>query len=295
MRRLGGGALAGVALAGTLVLFGCGSGGGGPEDEGGSATAVQVDKSFWHRGFKVTLGRAAVVPVQSGNGSPSDAAPAVTIEARLQNLGTDTAEFTSELVLSSGGHHFTEAAPQQELPRVPGQSSQSGTIAFVVDEQFQLGEAILTIGGSDERQAVVPLAGSDGLISLEPRSFVVSGKASDGPDFYATVQQGELRADNPEGHGQAKASREYVRLHFTVTNDSPGMLAVLYGNNNRLKLPDGSSVGISVSCGNPQLHPGPHSTAVGGLVCFEVPSPAEGDYLYAISDDDAEGFEFTIA
>jgi hypothetical protein len=295
MRRLGGGALAGLALAGTLVLFGCGSGGGAGENGGGSATEVQVEKSFWHRGFKVTLGGAKVMSGESADGTPSDALPAVTIEATFQNLGNDALEFPSEMVLSSAGEHYTEAAAQQELPKVPGQASERGTIAFVVGAGFQLGEAVLTVGASDERQAVVPLSRSEGLISLEPRSFAVSGRAHSGPNFYSTVQQGEVRADNPRWHTQAEADHEYVWLHFTVTNDSGGMLAVLYGLSNRLKLPDGSSVSVDVTCGRPQLHPGPHSTADGGLACFHVPSPVGGEYLYAISDDDAEGLEFTIA
>jgi hypothetical protein len=294
MKHAGGRVIVGLALAATMALVGCGEGGGGANDEAGPATNVAVDKSFWHRGFKVTLGQAAIVQ-PAAEATPSDEEPAVTIEATFQNLGDDGLEFPSEMVLTSAGKHYTEAAAQQDLPTVPGQASQAGTIAFVVDEQFRLAEAVLTVGASDERQAVVPLSRSEGLISLEPRSFAVDGKASDGPNFYSTVQRGEVRADNPRWHTEAEADHEYVWLHFTVTNDSGGALAVLYALSNRLKLPDGSSVSVDVTCGNPQLHPGPHSTADGGLACFHVPSPAAGEYVYAISDNDAEGLEFTIA
>ena len=284
-----------LALAASLALTGCGEGAGDGGGNAADARTVKVAKSFWHSGFKVTLGTATVVsPPTTGTPAVTEP-PTMTIEATFQNLGESNHAFPSPMVISSAGKHHTQAGPQQELPVIPGQASQSGTIAFVVDESFRLLDAVLTVGSADRRQAVVPLTSADGLVSLAPRAFEVNGKASNGPDFYATVESGELRADNPEGYGEAKAGNEFLRLRFSVTNDGPGMLAILYGLSNRLSLPDGSSVGITTLCGNPQLHPGPHATAREGVVCFEVPAPAGGEYLYAITGDDAEGLRFTIA
>ncbi len=293
--RLGTALAVPLALAAALTLIGCGDGAGDGGGAGAEGKTIEVGKSFWHSGFKVTLSTATVVSPEATTTPAAMKPSSVTIEAMFQNLGPSTTAFRAPMVLSSAGKHHTQAGPQQELPKVPGQARQSGTIAFVADESFRLSDAVLTVGSADERQAVVPLAGADGLVSLEPRSFQVSGKASNGPAFYATVEGGELRADNPDGYGEAKAGNEFLRLRFSVTNDGPGMLAVLYGLSNRLGLPDGSSVGITTLCGNPQLHPGPHATARDGLVCFEVPAPASGEYLYAITGDDTEGLRFTIA
>jgi hypothetical protein len=81
---------------------------------------------------------------------------------------------------------------------------------------------------------------------------------------------------------------------WMAVNDGPGMVSVLYALENSLRLPDGSSVGVSVTCGAPQLHPGPYSTASGGIACFEVPAPASGAYTYIIFGDVAGGLQFTL-
>src|SRR5262245_31732506 len=51
---------------------------------GAAATELKVDKSFWHHGFKVTLGTAKVV-----EGKIDDVTRAVTIEATFQNLSLE--------------------------------------------------------------------------------------------------------------------------------------------------------------------------------------------------------------
>jgi len=291
-----------TALVGSLAIAACGGAGvdrssadGGPGGPSGgtegTATHLTVGVAFWHRGYKVTLGDAVIVPGTAG----ASVERVVTIGATFQNLGVDAGQFPSAMVLSSGGRHYTETAEQHEVPTVPGQAAGEGTIAFEADERFQLTDAVLTIGESDERQAVVPLAKPQSVVSLEPRTINVSGKAYAGPKVYATISSVDLRADNPRVHREIGSGYEWMLLHFTATNDSAAGMAILYEFDQRLVLPDGSAVSTSSSsCGNAQLHPGPYSTARDGVACFEVPVPVGGTYTYDISDSDSPGFTFTI-
>src|SRR5690349_18486235 len=121
---------AAVALAGVVVLGGCklDSGGGAT---GGSAAATQgpakpatevkVDKAYWHRGFKVTLGTAKIV---EGSHTPK----AVTIEATFQNLSPEhDGQPTSSALLTVGSRTYSEVDnPLTKLPEVPAQRSQPG-------------------------------------------------------------------------------------------------------------------------------------------------------------------------
>jgi hypothetical protein len=279
-------AVTATVLIGMLVLAGCDAeqpaggespGGPGPAADGTGAapvTELAVDRSFWHSGFKVTLGTARLLPE-----------PIVTIEATFQNLNTDHVYSDREppepMVLEVGGRAYPEPArDQQDLPAVPLGLSLPGTIAFKVDGEVSLPEAVLTIGAPDVRQAVVPLGRPDGLVSLEPRSVTVSGRVDTGADsnLDLTVADGQVRADDPGQWAQAPAGREYLRLRFSATNDGPGRLTILLGDALTLELPGGATVGHESGCGNPQVAPDPYATVTDGEVCFLVPAPATGEY-----------------
>jgi hypothetical protein len=279
----------------ALALTGCGPGNGGDAVAGNApdaATRLTVGASVWHSGYKVSFADAQI---ESPAPSPSTDR-VLTLAVTFQNLGRDSGAFQPEMVLTSGGHHYAEVArEQQELPTVPGQASESGVLAFVVDERFTLADAVLTIGASDERQAVVPLGRPANVVALEPKAMAATGKATDGEFLYATVEGAEVRADDPDRHAEARAGYEFIRVRYSATNTGPGLLTMLYGFANRLVLPDGSSVSTVGSCGNPQLDPGPFGTARGGESCFEVPSPATGKYTYTISKNNAEGFAFMVS
>lgn len=293
-----------AALVGPLVLLaGCAPpepGGGQPGTPtgsgraggAGSATELPVNQSFWYAGFKVTLGTARVV------GAEVDAPLVVTIDATFQNLSTEYEnEPTDALLLTSGDHLYTEPArDHQDLPEVPAQLSQPGTIAFEVDDQFVLAEAVLTAGTADTRQAVVPLGRSEGLVALEPRTVQASGRVGQSPDspFFMTVESGEVRADYPRTHQQAPTGQEYVRLSFSATNDSAAGMAYVFDRDLTLLLPDGTTVGHDLFCSYAQVHAEPHSTVSGGVACFLVPVPAVGEYTLIWMDHAEGGLRFTI-
>lgn len=293
-----------LVLMVAAALVGCGAPGQGSE----SVTEVRVDKSFWHNGFRVTLGTAKIVEQADTASASPPQQRVVTIDVTLANLGTRLWSFRacgptnlrsecgwSALVLSSGGRHYTEPAPQQDLPKIPGKASQSGMIAFVVDESFRLDDAVLTVGTPDVRQAVVPLTGDQGLVSLEPRSLDITGEVAVF-DHVFTVDGGELRADSPQGYFEATAGHEYLRLHYAVTNTGPSVTGgtLKLDTYHYLMTPNDDTLSPAGSCGGSIEYPQPGVTVPDLMICFEVPVPAAGEYLFFVKDGQADGISFTI-
>ncbi|GIF71544.1 hypothetical protein Asi02nite_10620 [Asanoa siamensis] len=272
-------------MSALLALTGCtprSGGGTGPGDApAGTApaatTEIQINKSYWHAGFKVTLGAARVVDASAGGGK------AVTIEGVFQNLSPEHAESPTEsALLVVGGRTYAEIDnPLLDLPEVPAQRSQPGVYAFVVDEHFVLPEAEMVIGKAADRQATVPFTGPDGLVALEPRPVPVTGKVLRNASgaVFMTVSATEVRADEPLLHGQAPSGQEFLRLTFSATNNTDAGFAWVFDRDLHLRLPDGTAVGTADNCSRAQIYPPPHATAQGGLACFLVPAPANGTYL----------------
>ena len=286
-----------------LALSACGlqsqSDGSNPPGSAGSAaggapaTELKVDKSFWHHGFKVTLGTAKVV-----EGKIDDVTRAVTIEATFQNLSQEyEGHGISYAVLTVGDRTYAELADDLlDMPEVPPQRSQRGTLAYEVDEHFVLQDAVLIVGKPDVRQAVVPLGRAEGLVSLEPRPITVSGKVEykTNSTFFMTVESGEVRSDKPLTHLEAPTGKEWVRLNFSATNNSNAGMAIVFDDELTLKLPNGTTIGTDLACSAAQIWPSEHSTATGGLACFLVPAPASGTYTMLWENFAKGGLTFTI-
>jgi hypothetical protein len=305
MRR--GGAVLG-ALVTALAVAGCGAaeqGGTGPgagserpatgavNSAAGAAAGqaeVQVNRSYWYAGFKVTLGTARLLA----------SSPVVTIDATFQNLSsTRDAAPTGELELTSGADTYDKLSKEHaKLPEIPAQRSRTGVIAIEVDERFDLSKAVLTVGAPRTRQAVVPLGRADGLISLEPRRVTISGRAypNDRKDVFITVTGGEVRADDPTGLEQAPAGQEFVLISFSATNDGAAGMTYVFDRDLTLVKPDGTKAGDAGSCSRAQVHVQPHATVTPpGPACFAVPAPATGTYRFVWYNKDTTGVSFSIA
>jgi hypothetical protein len=307
---------AATLLAGLLALAGCDvmpggrdsggadsgadggrKGGGTAADGGGTAekalTEVTVNRSVWHRGFKITVGTARLVEPRDDNGGR-----VVAIEATFQNLSPEEDDQPSRyLVVSSGQHSYDEPAGDLfDVPEVPALRSRTGVIAIEVDERFTLADAALTFGEPTERQAVVPLAREAGLVSLEPRTVKAGGKLlGEGNDaFFLTVTGVEVRADNPYQHIEAKAGKDFFGITFTATNDSSAGFAWVFERDLNLRLPDGTKIGHSSDCSRGQVYAAAHSTVSGGYLCFEVPAPATGDYTLIWDNVEKRGLPLRV-
>ncbi|MEX2246844.1 MAG: hypothetical protein WEC75_09160 [Dehalococcoidia bacterium] len=239
---------------------------------------VQVDESFWHAGWKVTLGEATF--------SAGD--EAVSIEALFENLGGDTATFDSQLVLTTATDNYADSTFDQELPQVPGGLTGDGLITFTVDDaDFSFDDATLIAGRSENQQATVPLGpGGDELVSLEPREIAVAGTLTAGAVTVA-VEGAELRADLPDRYSITEAGKLALTVRFSVTPQAGIQIGqgVFQDPNVALTLPDGTSVAVmddGVSGVN-ELLQGKEGTTISDLsVRFEVDDPAEGAYVFIV-------------
>jgi hypothetical protein len=301
--RKGGGIAA--VLVGALAVSGCGAaerGGTGavaisepPAAAAAEQTVVQVNRSYWYAGFKVTLGTARLSSANTGSGG----SPVVAIDATFQNLSPNRdAAAPGDLIVTSGADSYDKLSDAHaELPEVPAKRSKTGVIAIEVDDRFDLSQAVLTVGEPRSRQAVVPLARRDGAILLEPRPINVKGRAypEGRKDVFITVTGGEVRADDAGNLAQAPAGQEYVLISFTATNDGPAGMTYVFDRDLNLVMPDGTKVGNAGSCSRAQVHVQPNSTVTpDGQACFAVPAPATGAYRFVWDNKDSEGLRFSI-
>ncbi len=285
--------LAALALA-AMLLAACNSGGGETptvvetEELQGEATptptteedSVQVDESYWHAGFKVTLGEARLTAGDSG-------VPGMEINVVFENLSDSDATPNSTLVLQSGGQNYTEPTLDQEIPQVPGGLTSNGLITFQVDGAFSFDDAVLVVGLPSNNQAMVPLTpGAGELVSLEPQEIVASGSATAGA-LTVTLTGAEVRADLPEKHEEEEEGKLALRVFFSAMPAAGIQIGqgVLQSANVALKLPDGTSVAVRSDgiSGVNELLQGKEGTTITDLsVRFDVPSPAAGEYAFII-------------
>lgn len=244
---------------------------------GAAPTEIQIGKSYWYGGFKVTLGAARIVPSTSGGGR------SVAIDGVFQNLSPEhEGKPSPDVLVAVGERTYAELDHSlSAMPYVPAQRSQPGTYAFEVDEDFVLADAVLVVGLPVNRQAVVPFSGPDGLVALEPKEVPIGGKVlrDKSGGVFMTVSGAEVRSDEPLLHGVAPSGQEFLRLTFTATNNTDAGFAWVFDRDLHLRLPDGTSIATADNCSRAQIYPAPHATATGGLACFLVPAPAGGEYV----------------
>jgi hypothetical protein len=270
----------------ALALTGCGTKGGsgtpaadGSSAAGGASQHVDIGKSFWHAGWKVDLASATTKPLPDGGDEIL-----VTVDAVFNNLGGDSGQFTSRMLLSGGATQTEPTFTGTQLPDVPGEAKQSGVIAFQVPKDFKLADAMLTVGEPGVNQAAIPFGSAGAPVTLEPRSVPVeiSGSIVDNHhDRPATitlkVTGGELRADVPDKHEEVKKGYLALSLKHSVTYKYPSIYTYSwFGDNLLLELPDGTSVGPDFVTSVANIDPG--ATASDLVVRFLVKEPPTGNY-----------------
>ena len=287
----------GAAAAAAILVIGCG-GGGDEEDEPtqepqatsqpptevsetpAAGDTVSIDESFWHAGWKVTLGDATFTAGDVGSAG-------VAIDATFENLGEDTATFDSQLVLTAGGENYSDASVDQDLPQVPGGLTGKGVIAFDVEDTFAFDDATLIIGNTNNNQAIVPLGPEgDALVTLEPRAIAVAGTVVAGA-LTVTIEGAELRADLPDVHSIAEKGKLLLTVRFSASPAAGIQIGqgVLQSEAVALKLPDGTAVAVRSDgrSGVNELLQGKEGTTIPELsVRFEIDDPAAGNYAFVL-------------
>ena len=210
---------------------------------GPSGATVSVNKSVWYTGFKVTVVDATVVTPPKPSPGYTAPKPKLLLNATFENLGPDNATpYNLDLVLQSGNNSYLTHDGQDEMiPAVPGLQRTQGVIAFMIDDNFNLKNAILLVGNARFNQAQMALGGSGKTVSLEPQKVAISGTINQPGAFTMAVSGGRLSYDDPKNHQEEKAGDTLLEVTFAVTGlrDNSCCLST---ENLILKLPDGTAV-----------------------------------------------------
>jgi len=266
----------------------------------GTAGSVTVNKSYWFAGFKVTLGKATVIKAITPTPPAYVQAPEkVTIDARFENLGPDTfTPYNEDLVLESGSDSYVNHdSSLEKIPDVPGLQSGLGTIAFQVDDKFNLNRAVLLVGSANFDQATIPLGSSGKYVSLEPQKVAVTGTVVLPDAFTLAVSGGDLSYDDPRRHEERKPGDVNLVLHFSLTS-SKDNVCCFSSDNASLKLPDGTAT-VATSANSISIGPKGNTTP-DNFAAF-VFKGADGSYDFIVkgkygadSADEQADLPFTI-
>ncbi|HEX6873280.1 MAG TPA: hypothetical protein VF163_19465 [Micromonosporaceae bacterium] len=284
------GALAALA---TLAIAACGTDEKYPAGRANTAAAtgaavgqtVTIGKSFWHAGWQVELVKATTKSAKVGRGT------VVAVDAVFHNLGTETSEFDSHLLLSGGGVDASLSPLDSDIPVVPGAGKQNGVLGFQISADFTLNNAVLTIGNPANNQAVVPFGGTGTLVTQEPRTVPLELAGSITYPIYnkpgtiaIKVTGGELRADIPAGHNEVKKGQLALTLRYAVTYTYADIYSYYWNDNNLLlRLPDGTTIDADLVDGVPNLKPG--ATASDLTARFLIKDPAAGNYALILKSN----------
>jgi hypothetical protein len=243
-------------------------------------TTYALNFTAWYAGLVIHVDTVTAV-LRAGTGS-------VTAEMRLENPGADLASLAAPIRLTSTGQ-VVEPVRGTTVPDVPAGGSVAVSVAFDIDDAFDLGFAAIRIGRTAYHQVVFPLVeGPMSRVTLEPQAFELSGKARAG-NLLVTVHGAELRADLPDWALELPPTT----LALTVTYDAKyagdfsGGFAFTAANIG-LVLPSGKTVAARADGhSSPAVVILAGKTATGLQSRFDVPDPGIGLYSLVIHDGSA--------
>jgi hypothetical protein len=242
-------------------------------DAGEPIQTAQIDKTFWYAGFKVTLGKATYGPLKQ-----------VTITAKFDNESTESETFEAELVIQTPSNNFiADAGTQEDVPKVPGKSSGTGTLVIPVNRTpFSFAGSTLIVGRAASAQAKVPIEGGGTLVDLAPKPAPITGTVT-AMTLTLTVKSADLRYDVLKTHEQLKVGKLSLNLGFSISFTSDLQDEYPFsGTNLTLRLPDGTVTGSEDA---PVELLKTRTTLQDQSVRFTVNNPPTGKYALILTDD----------
>ncbi len=251
-------------------------------------TSFQLDATAWYAGLVIHLDRAVAVLDEAGG--------FVAVDLRLENPGTDVASLDVPILLAAGAEQV-EPVRGTVIPDVDPGSSAGLTVQFNVDAAFNLPLAALRVGRPAEHVVVVPLvAGSQEIVTLDPRALVVEGTGTAG-GLKVAVTGAELRSDLPDWGVELPRDSMALTLNLTATyvGTFTGGFAFTAANLGLL-LPTGPVISTRPDGHSQSVAVLERGAPVAGLVArFEVPAPGEGQYALLVRDGAMRAWiKFTI-
>lgn len=229
-----------------------------------------LDRTFWHRGFRVTLGAAEYVPASF------DCPGRLTISAEYENLRGERAALYSELLLLSGEFAYSDRTSEHERPYVESHLSADGAFSFRVDESFDLSVATLFVGDDDEHRAVIPIgnASPDAFLSLEPHPI-------DLPDFTfgsLAFAVGEASVVANDGEWMLPSDTLAIRIPAEATYDGSRSPHGVFLSHFEVVTPAGEIVESERA----SFSGGQRGERSDDVVEFRVRTPASGHYIWRL-------------
>jgi hypothetical protein len=245
---------------------------------GRGSNAVTINRTVWYAGLKLTFGTASY---QGGD------QPRVTVELSIENLGTAQAGgYEASTTLGTGGKFYDGRL--DGITNVPGLVTSKARLLFDVGGPVDLSSAVITVGGADKAQAVVPLDPNGKLVSLEPKTVLKDAKINV-RTLAMSVSVCELRSDLVSDHREVDRNSASVActVDLKYTGNSGGGHLVV-DTNFRLKLPDGTVVA-------PEKYPiedlNTDGVKQGETLRFTIRWPAPGGYALQLLDLGTTGNE----
>jgi hypothetical protein len=264
----------GRAQNGTSDAGGTNTNGGAVAGGGGRHQQLDVKRTVWYGGKKITVGKATYDP---GADEP------LQIDVLMENLAAKDDNSVSLTRVYFGAEGQNTEGRIKELSSLPGGQMSNGTFSFRLDKPVtNLKTGVLTIGRSDTVQAVVPFGDPTKAVTLEPKKLLQAPAEHTVGVLTFRVTTCEQRADYPVEHKQApKGSYMVVCVVDVKSNKTSGYDHGVWNSNFRLKLPNGTIVAptdwsIVLLNSNQQERDQP--------VGFTIRWPAPGAYALQVLD-----------
>ena len=183
------------------------------------------DKTFWFKGFKVTLGEMKV----------DDTEGKLTFPATVENLATGRSPMYADFSLEADGAVYGTGG-WVDNPEVLEKSKAKDTLSFNIDDKFDADATTLVIGNGNEDQVRIPLDGSK-ITPLEPQAQEYKGEIKLGQVTY-NISKTELRYDRLDNHSQAEKDTAFLVLWGESKNTSATETFYLDPSKFEIALPD---------------------------------------------------------
>jgi actin-like ATPase involved in cell morphogenesis len=233
-KNTGGGQRPGDTTAADPGATGDGVANQGGAVGGGGRQQLDLKRTVWYGGKKITLNTASYDPQVD---------PPLQVDITMENLsatGDNGAQYTDVFFTYDGQ---TTGGRVEEINELLASATTKGKFTFEPDKAVtNLKAGTITIGDNRTTQAVVPLGDASKTVAHEPKKLA-------GPVSFTVkllefkIIQCEQRADYPTRHVQALPGSYWVVCVFDVkSNDTYAGGHGVWKENFRLKLPDGTVV-----------------------------------------------------
>lgn len=257
---------------------------GAPSSDSGAfeERTISVDQAVWHSGFRIEVGEVTLFAEERFTGG---FLYYVSVDARFENLGDDENSIRAPVNLVADGLAAIRADDRTDLPFVPSGLTSAGTLAYLVEEDFDVTDAHLLVGSGEDKEARIPIGPEGGeLIALAPTLPDVSGSI-----FMELIDleftSAELRSDVPANYEEVGPGELALTLDFDAVSRRSGNWNIR-AENFSLVGPDGNALSVDGSGLQNLLGSEVGTLTPDHYIRFVIAEPAVGDYQLRFTPPD---------